>query len=195
MGPMLADKEYERIKHVGVEPGRAKGGTCEKLYVDEWVRMNERRPGLNSGAGYTELLLTPGRLLGRGVLDITQRDATVAATIVQWLGTSCGAAMLQTVEMASARLKSATRPYVCGASCTSRFVQLDMFAGGPMIDMRCSRCSGGVEIQRRDDDAYEYVCLQCGARRPVDAKDVTVRTVKMERGIFSDTLRQELTDE
>lgn len=98
---------YPEIEHTGVHDYRcdyAPGPVnptyvnAERLFREHWREENKRRPGVNCGLGSLELLLNP--VLGHEVQcpEITQRDATVAATVIQWLGTSCGNGFLDAVE-------------------------------------------------------------------------------------------------
>lgn len=60
----------------------------ESVYAEEWKRRNERRAGVNHGFTILEWILAP-----KGdwpIIPISDRDAEVAACIIQWLGTSCG---------------------------------------------------------------------------------------------------------
>jgi hypothetical protein len=55
-----------------------------------------RGRGYNSGRGVLESILSENP--NEHPADITQRDATVAATVVQWLGTNCGQSFLHEVQ-------------------------------------------------------------------------------------------------
>lgn len=60
----------------------------ERIYAEEWKRVNERRAGINSGFTSLEWILCPeGNRLPPPVSD---RDVEVAASVIQWLGTNCG---------------------------------------------------------------------------------------------------------
>jgi hypothetical protein len=60
---------------------------AERVYLKHWRDENKRKSGLNGGKGLLELLLSEDNGYAA---DISQRDATVAATVIQWLGTNCG---------------------------------------------------------------------------------------------------------
>lgn len=85
--------------HRTINPDRL-GNIAEAIYFRRWVAQQERIPWLNSGRGTLENVLTPTRVERNGwnrftgdpayVPPISQRDAEVAATLMQWLGTSCG---------------------------------------------------------------------------------------------------------
>jgi hypothetical protein len=90
-------KEYEDIKHVGSNPQRKNiNNTTEMIYAEEWEKKNQRLPWLNSGYGSLELILTERDKLC--CPPITQRDAFVAASVIQWLGTNCGKAFIEECE-------------------------------------------------------------------------------------------------
>lgn len=84
-----------RIRHIGRFPNRLKFDydnhpNREKAFADHWRKENENVPSwLNGGHGVLEHLLLANEkecIIG----DLTQRDAIVAATVIQWLGTNCG---------------------------------------------------------------------------------------------------------
>lgn len=103
-------KPYHELRHAGMHGYRAEYQphstrdtwiNAEAVFRDHWRKENDRQPGLNSGFGTLELLLNPEINEGFGsgrVSPITQRDCTVAATLVQWLGTNCGQAFICEVE-------------------------------------------------------------------------------------------------
>lgn len=69
-------------KHEGISRHRLDSNPLEALYSEEWEKQ---APG------------TLGYLLcgqERGQHDYTQRDATVAATIIQWLGSPVGSSFV-----------------------------------------------------------------------------------------------------
>jgi hypothetical protein len=88
------------VRHVGVSHGRTKvdyGGLVnrEKIFSDQWRRENEGVPScLNGGKGVLELIVCSGED-GRLVRDLTQLEAAVAATVVQWLGSNVGWCFLE----------------------------------------------------------------------------------------------------
>ncbi len=94
------------VKHIGNCPERRSiYNPAEMIYAKEWERKNKRQPGLNGGLGYLEMLLNPNskRLssfgpCSFGAKDITQRDAFVAATVIQWLGTNVGGCFIEECE-------------------------------------------------------------------------------------------------
>ena len=102
---MLSDAKYQRIKHVSLSPERLKhnGSVAERVFIKLWQEENERELGINSGLALLEVLLDkertlPGSLRPRIPSDITQRDAEVAASVIQWLGTNCGSTFLYSAE-------------------------------------------------------------------------------------------------
>ena len=72
-------------------PHRLEHGLRELVYLDIWRQLNKRSPGLNSGITYLEHILAPSDTASRYA---TQREAYVAASLVQWLGTNCGQSFL-----------------------------------------------------------------------------------------------------
>lgn len=80
------------IKHESSATHRLKSKTLsgmrERSFARLWESENNPPVYLNSGIG----------VLAHLVPDMTQRDATVAATVIQWLGTNCGQAFLREVE-------------------------------------------------------------------------------------------------
>lgn len=92
-------------KHEVLWPERMKN-LAERIFVDAW---RKRSPGLNGGYGTLELILQQeaeamkskggfGCLSMGYVPHVSQRDATVAASIIQWLGTNCGGSFLANCE-------------------------------------------------------------------------------------------------
>jgi len=81
--------------HKSLQPGRL----CrmpERIYADEWAKRNKRHPGLNSGFTFLEWILCPSG--EQYPPPASERDAQVAASFAQWLGTNCGLAFIQTCE-------------------------------------------------------------------------------------------------
>lgn len=71
------------MKHVGFDKrrlSRKADNPREVAFARQWVKENTR-------VGSTNILIAL-------IPDATQRDATVAATIAQWLGSNCGMAFL-----------------------------------------------------------------------------------------------------
>ena len=80
----------EEIKHIGNCPERRNiWNPGEMIYAEHWKKVNKNIRGLNDGYGHLELLLSNDLVLVRPAI-ITQRDAFVAATVIQWLGSSIG---------------------------------------------------------------------------------------------------------
>lgn len=68
----------------------------ERIYLAEWKRENKRSPGVNRGYSLIEWILCPD---GRTEpLPVSTRDARVAASVIQWLGTNCGLAFMRRCE-------------------------------------------------------------------------------------------------
>lgn len=81
----------DEIKHEGCSPHRLNIHNMEEMiFADEWKKKCKNYnllPYLLSNSMYEAYM----------VESISQRDAFVAATIVQWLGTNVGSGFLQTV--------------------------------------------------------------------------------------------------
>lgn len=75
-------KKYERVNP-------------ERIYAAKWKKMNRRSPGVNSGFTYLEHILTPD---GGRPGPVSRRDAVVAASVIQWLGTNCGLSLIWDCE-------------------------------------------------------------------------------------------------
>ena len=61
----------------------------ERIYAEMWKKRNIRRAGVNSGFTFLELILAPKGDVSK-VQPVSDRDAEVAACVIQWLGTNCG---------------------------------------------------------------------------------------------------------
>ncbi len=60
----------------------------ERIYAEAWKEKNKRHSWLNSGFTYLEWILCPGKNYVPPL--VSERDAQVAASVIQWLGTNCG---------------------------------------------------------------------------------------------------------
>ncbi len=77
---------------------------AERLYLEHWRRANKRHPAINSGYTTLEWILCPcGQRYPDGV---SQRDANVAASVVQWFGTNCGGCFIRQVEAEIDKLRA-----------------------------------------------------------------------------------------
>lgn len=93
----------EKISHVGNHPERRSiWNPAEVVYAEQWEIENKRVPELNNGFGALELSLNSpvkdelhSGLFHYPISPITQRDAFVAATVIQWLGTNIGRCFMQ----------------------------------------------------------------------------------------------------
>lgn len=113
--------------HEGFHPRRLRydgpGVNAERIYTDEWKKENTRQPWLNSGYTAIEHILHPEAVADeqrkRGWLGsirperVNFRDAGVAATVIQWLGTNCGLAFIEKCErrITQERAMRASWPY------------------------------------------------------------------------------------
>jgi hypothetical protein len=115
----LADQEkceywkgaYHLIKHVGLHAYRLKEplrySLRERAFVETWIEENTRVPWVNYGTALLEAMLVPREIIdkqkdhffdGTPVHELTQREAEIAATVIQWLGTNNGQSFLWKVE-------------------------------------------------------------------------------------------------
>lgn len=78
--------------------------TAEKEYVEGWLERNWPSPGVNSGEGTLQHLLSEDAPSGLGFMSegvwelVTRRDHLVAMAVVQWLGTNVGQGFIQECE-------------------------------------------------------------------------------------------------
>jgi hypothetical protein len=82
---------YE-LEHFGVHVGRLIGNVRERLYAEEWLKENTRQRGHLTRL---ELILQGYNATPH---EPTARDAEVAASVIQWLGTTVGQNFLETVQ-------------------------------------------------------------------------------------------------
>lgn len=71
------------MNHRGNRTHRFKQNPLEKVFSDKWEEANDKP---NNGPGILAWSMGDGQFAG----DISQRDATVAASIIQWLGSPVG---------------------------------------------------------------------------------------------------------
>ena len=85
----------EDIKHIGLWHGRTKHNDREKVFADKWQEENQldscTSPMLSALMNKKDKKETRFR-------PITQRDAEVAATVIQWLGSVVGQCFLNECE-------------------------------------------------------------------------------------------------
>jgi hypothetical protein len=89
-------KRRRGLLHHGLDRSRLRhtNGDLENAFADAWEKQNDR---YDSQGDLLRLLMHRGDSpLGwyRMPFEITQRDAVIVATVVQWLGTNCGFAFL-----------------------------------------------------------------------------------------------------
>lgn len=94
-----ADEKWDQNgrPYGGKRPKDAVYPTLEVAFAREWEKENERNPGINQGFGVLQnLMIEPraDRLTDRVRYVLTQRDAAITATAIQWLGTNVGRAWL-----------------------------------------------------------------------------------------------------
>ena len=69
-------------------PERLRCNPAEAVYLDEWVKRNARKPGINGGYTLLEHILCESG--NKYPKEVSPRDMFVAASVIQWLGTNCG---------------------------------------------------------------------------------------------------------
>lgn len=132
----MPTQQKRRLVHRGLQYRRNKypSNYRERVFSEEWEKECAAVRGTNYGQGILQDLMlvpnnhAPDRFKGlwptfdvfgwwgvRWAFVINQRDATIAATVVQWLGTNCGFCFLEKVlRRCGYRLvrdKCATRSY------------------------------------------------------------------------------------
>lgn len=80
------------IEHKGHNYQRLYRERLEKIFADEWRELNS---GTGRGHGPLAYMLAEDRNKPRN--EVTDRDAMVAATVIQWLGSNVGQCFLNTV--------------------------------------------------------------------------------------------------
>lgn len=85
--------KQDDLRHEGVHAQRVRSdhNKLEAVLARRWREQQARVRGLNRGLGVLENLMTP---VGQDPEPITQRDAAVAATVVQWMGSPIGQAFM-----------------------------------------------------------------------------------------------------
>lgn len=73
---------YLKGKHKGLNPYRFRDNPEELAFAKKWEEMCDR--------GHLEWLLGKGEQ----AQDVTERDAQIAATVIQWLGSPVGRGFL-----------------------------------------------------------------------------------------------------
>lgn len=85
------------MRHQGISTNRLESNPDEKVFAEAWAK---------------EAPTTLGYLLcgqDRSQHEYTQRDATVAATVIQWLGSPVGAGFLDDVQRKIAERKQSEK--------------------------------------------------------------------------------------
>ena len=97
--------KVKELKHEGLRADRIIDDGPEKIFAELWLEENKRLTGINHGYITFECILNTVRvaycgeqLEGHLFTEPTQRDADVAATIIQWLGTGIGKCFLEKAE-------------------------------------------------------------------------------------------------
>jgi hypothetical protein len=89
--------DYSKIEHVGNGSKRREWNYREEIFAAKWEEENKRLSFLNGGYGVLESLLDEHKekSIYGPVSEISQRDAFVSATVIQWLGSNVGQCFLR----------------------------------------------------------------------------------------------------
>lgn len=103
--------ENLKLNHDSNRPERATDLQPERIFLELWKERQVVSSGINHGFGTLELILNTkpvrepvpasslARTRGQNEIDaVSQRDATVAASVIQWLGTKEGARFIFEAE-------------------------------------------------------------------------------------------------
>lgn len=96
--------EHRSLQPKRLRKRKRKGpGSCdirdvnpERIYMALRKRANRRLPGVNSGFGQLEWILCPDGC--NSPPPVARRDAIVAATVIQWLGTNARLCFIRNAE-------------------------------------------------------------------------------------------------
>jgi hypothetical protein len=129
---------------------------AERVYFETWRKENERQPWLNSGYTTLEWILCPDDQ--KRPDGVSRRDALVATSVIQWLGTNGGASFMRQCERRIERERAERQgplapilndPLYCTTKERQRPVkQIEMWAD--MIAGRYSVCSRPDHHKFRD---------------------------------------------
>lgn len=159
-----------RTWHRSSEYRRVEFCEREKTFADEWEKENQEIPGLNSGMGIMQHLTD---VLEGGM---TARDACVAASAIQWLGTNCGLGFLGKVVQNSPGIRDSMGSYVRRGDAVQRDRETVAW---------CIENSWKVaEAIEQDDDLYRRVKYAIDRRQE---KEVEKRTATRRRAMIRRT--------
>lgn len=91
--PCIARRARDKIReaidpaHVSLQERRLLSPP-ERVFLEKWREDNVRHQAINSGFSTLEWILCPDGEKRPGL--VSHRDAQVAASVIQWLGTNCG---------------------------------------------------------------------------------------------------------
>lgn len=108
----LSDDELEEViyhsvrcktfyKNIGIRPERIKHNERERAFQEQWLKENRPIDGINSGNGILQDLFIDSRDLHvplsqeKWLLEITDRERMIVATVIQWLGSNVGMGFLE----------------------------------------------------------------------------------------------------
>lgn len=102
---MSLQRELLKVEHVSLQQRRLrkpraddphKDVNAERVYAAAWKRKNRRLSFLNHGYTLLEWVLCPDGQ--RWPPPVSRRDAAVAASVIQWLGTAAGLGFIRSCE-------------------------------------------------------------------------------------------------
>lgn len=77
------------MKNIGINTHRFKQNPKEKIFAEEWNKINTDHNLQLNGRGVLEFIL--------GDVTISEHDRELAATVIQWLGSPVGESFLTKV--------------------------------------------------------------------------------------------------
>lgn len=155
--------------HEGRRPDRLQHGMAERVYAEAWRAENQDRVG---GSTILEHIISP-----KNRMDVaTQRDAWVAASFAQWLGTNCGQSFIYRCEreidnLNALKLETAVR----GCSAPADAIELAEKIGkaylGHLSDYEyrsfLSSIAGALQMYHQQQVAKQYHVGEPGAHRAI----------------------------
>jgi len=136
-------------RNFSMSPDRL-GNIPERVFLEKWSKQCQRQRGLNNGYGSLELILAPGQRTGgyfgfpKYVPPVSQRDATVAASVIQWLGTNCGGCFLADCEREIKKLNGVHDEFMMGLP----------FQGDVLTANEAAADQIAKQVMRPDDERF-----------------------------------------
>lgn len=178
----IARRARERIAatldppHVSLQENRLTSPP-ERVFLEKWRKENERHPAVNSGFTLLEWICCPG---GQKLPDrVNNRDAQVAASVVQWLGTNCGLSFILECEREIKRLEArfrGVRPIECCFPDNCEFDELNKPEGERSADFDMADYVAGQFFPMTNERQRHLrsAILRCMAKAVENAKPAEV---------------------